>query len=92
MNEINSIYSLSFEYDGEDVTFYIGRSNDTDRRKAEHQRNAFSPSHAEYNTDKYRWIRSLCDAKVDFKLTVVVDAVVIPEIFCLATLSLRTSG
>jgi hypothetical protein len=79
MKEINSIYALSFEYDGEDITFYIGRSNDTERRKAEHHRNAFSPNHAEYATDKYRWIRSLCDAKVDFKLTVVVDAVTTDE-------------
>ena len=79
MNEINSIYALSFKYEDEDVIFYIGRSNDTERRKGEHHRNAFSPSHAEYATDKYRWIRSLCDAKVDFKLTVVVDAVTTDE-------------
>jgi len=79
MNEINSIYALTFKYEDEDITFYIGRSNDVARRKAEHHRNAFSPNHAEYNTDKYRWIRSLCDAKVDFKLTVVVDAVVTDE-------------
>jgi hypothetical protein len=79
MAEINSIYALSFKYEDEDVTFYIGRSNDIARRKAEHQRNAFSPNHAEYNTDKYRWIRSLCDVKVDFKLTVVVDAVTTDE-------------
>jgi hypothetical protein len=79
MKEINSIYALSFEYDGEDITFYVGRSNDTERRKAEHHRNAFSPNHAEYNTDKYRWIRSLCDTKVEFKLKVVVEAVTTDE-------------
>lgn len=79
MTDINSIYALSFEYDGEDITFYVGRSNDVARRRAEHQRNAFSPAHAEYSTDKYRWIRSLCDAKVDFKLRVVVDAVTTDE-------------
>jgi predicted GIY-YIG superfamily endonuclease len=65
-----TLYTLVFEAD-EPVVFYVGHTNNTDRRWTEHINNAFNENHAEYNTYKYRWIRGLKDAGIECSMVVL---------------------
>ena len=59
MNDTHSIYALVCTIDDEEIVYYIGHTNNVERRRNEHHTNPFNPNHAEYNTDKYKWSRQL---------------------------------
>lgn len=62
------IYGLQFLAGDEPVIFYVGHTNDLERRATEHLRNSDNPRHAEYNTEKYQWCRSLREQGLQFEL------------------------
>ena len=49
------------------VIFYVGHTNDLERRADEHRTNSANPRHAEYNTEKYQWCRSLREQGLEFQ-------------------------
>ena len=65
------LYTLVFDADPQPVVFYVGRTNDPERRLAEHRRAVKDQEHTEY---KYQWCRSL------ESVGLVWDLVVIDEI------------
>lgn len=68
MNKHHHIYGLFFTVDEQDIVFYVGHSNNLERRREEHLTNAVNPNHAEYLTEKYRWCRSLREQGIDYDL------------------------
>lgn len=71
---MTTLYTLFFEAEpGTPVVFYVGHTNDVDRRWTEHITNAFNPRHSEYDTYKYRWIRSLRDVGIECQMDVLHD-------------------
>lgn len=68
-----TLYTLVFEAGDEPVVFYVGHTNNADRRWNEHINNAFNENHSEYDTYKYRWIRSLKDAGIECSMVVLHD-------------------
>ena len=71
----HTIYALAFLAQDEPVIFYVGHTNNAERRRSEHQGNPFNPNHREYMTMKYRWCRSLKDLGIDYDLIVLHDDV-----------------
>jgi len=76
---VKSIYALVFDTDTGPVVFYVGCTNDIERRRAEHKRNFSDVRHVEYNTHKYRWCRALLDLDIPTRLEVLVDSAEIDE-------------
>ena len=71
-----SVYALVYEDANDDtIVFYIGCTNDPDRRQAEHRRNSLNETHTEYNTYKYQWIRQLDQHDCAFRLEVIATDV-----------------
>jgi len=69
---MTTLYTLFFEAEpGNPVVFYVGHTNDVDRRWTEHITNAFNENHQEYDTYKYRWIRSLRDIGIECQMDVL---------------------
>jgi hypothetical protein len=69
---MTTLYTLFFEAEPDNpVVFYVGHTNDVDRRWTEHINNAFNENHAEYETYKYRWIRSLRDVGIECQMDVL---------------------
>ena len=66
---MNTLYTLAFLADDEPVVFYVGHTNDIERRRREHYKNPLNPEHAEYDTYKYRWCRDLLAAGIEYTLT-----------------------
>lgn len=64
----STLYVLAFEADDEPIVFYVGHTNDIERRRQEHLNNPLNPNHAEYNTYKYQWARSLLEMGIEYKL------------------------
>ena len=64
----STLYVLAFEADDEPIVFYVGHTNDIERRRSEHMNNPLNPNHAEYNTYKYQWARSLIEMGIEYKL------------------------
>jgi len=64
----STLYVLAFEADDEPIVFYVGHTNDIERRRQEHMNNPLNPNHAEYNTYKYQWARSLIEMGIEYKL------------------------
>lgn len=71
----HSVYTLSFMIEGraEPVVFYVGHTNNPERREREHMTNPFNTEHGEYDTMKYRWCRSLRELNIDYGFAVVTD-------------------
>ena len=69
----HSLYGLCFMIGDEPVIFYVGHTNNVERRRSEHRNNPFNPNHAEYMTHKYQWCRALRDMGMDYDLVVIVD-------------------
>jgi hypothetical protein len=67
-NETHHIYGLQFQAGDDTIVFYVGHTNDLERRANEHQVNSANPRHAEYNTEKYQWCRSLREQGLEFEL------------------------
>jgi len=67
-NDAHHIYGLQFKAGDDTVIFYVGHTNDLERRATEHQVNSANPKHAEYNTEKYQWCRSLREQGLEFEL------------------------
>jgi predicted GIY-YIG superfamily endonuclease len=67
-SEYHHIYGLTFNIDDMEIVFYVGHTNDLERRQEEHLANAVNPRHAEYNTEKYRWCRSLREQGLEYAL------------------------
>jgi hypothetical protein len=69
---MTTLYTLFFEAgDDNPVVFYVGHTNDIDRRWTEHINNPFNKNHQEYETYKYRWIRSLRDVGIECQMDVL---------------------
>lgn len=64
----STLYVLAFEADDEPVVFYVGHTNDIERRRTEHMTNPLNPNHSEYMTNKYQWARSLIESGIEYKL------------------------
>jgi len=54
-----------------DCYFYVGHTDNPDRRLGEHDGNAHNPNSAEYDTLKYKWIRRLEAEGLDYFMLVV---------------------
>lgn len=67
-NKHHHIYGLQFVANELPIVFYVGHTNDMERRAAEHHRNSENPEHAEYLTEKYQWCRSLREQGLEFEL------------------------
>ena len=48
--------------------FYVGHTNDVERRRQEHMTNPLNTNHTEYMTYKYQWARSLIEMGIEYKL------------------------
>lgn len=68
MSKYHHIYGLWFPADNQEIIFYVGHTNDLERRREEHLTNAFNPRHAEYLTEKYHWCRSLREQGLEYDL------------------------
>ena len=79
MNDTHSIYALVCTIDDEEIVYYIGHTNNVERRRNEHHTNPFNPNHAEYNTDKYKWSRHLKEIGQESRLVVLVEEIVADE-------------
>ena len=67
-----SVYGLFFNHPQTGlVIFYVGCTNNIERRTQEHKRNFLDEKHTEYNTYKYRFCRELASEGIDFFLEVV---------------------
>lgn len=64
----STLYVLAFEADDEPIVFYVGHTNDIERRRQEHMTNPLNPNHAEYMTYKYQWARSLIEMGIEYML------------------------
>jgi len=64
----STLYVLAFEADDEPIVFYVGHTNDVERRRSEHMNNPLNPNHSEYTTYKYQWARSLIEMGIEYKL------------------------
>ena len=62
------LYTLVFDAEPEPVVFYVGHTNDPDRRAAEHRRAAADLKNTEY---KYRWCRELTAVGIGWDFVVV---------------------
>lgn len=67
MSKHHHIYALQFMIGDSPVVFYVGHTNDLERRAEEHRTNSANPNHAEYNTEKYQWCRSLREQGLEFE-------------------------
>jgi len=70
---MQTLYTLAFLADNEPVVFYVGHTNDVERRRREHFKNPLNPEHAEYDTYKYRWCRDLLAAGIEYTLTPILE-------------------
>lgn len=70
---MQTLYTLAFLAGDEPVVFYVGHTNDVERRRGEHTRNPLNPKHAEYDTYKYRWCRDLISAGIEYTLTPILE-------------------
>jgi len=68
MSKHHHIYALQFRAGDDDIVFYVGHTTDLERRAGEHQANSQNPRHAEYETEKYQWSRSLRRQGLEFEL------------------------
>lgn len=68
MSKHHHIYALQFIVDNKPIVFYVGHTNDLERRADEHRNNSRNPNHAEYNTEKYQWARSLDEQAIAWQL------------------------
>ena len=64
----STLYVLAFEADDEPIVFYVGHTNDIERRRSEHMNNPLNTNHPEFNTYKYQWARSLLESGIEYKL------------------------
>jgi hypothetical protein len=70
---MDTLYTLAFLADNHPVVFYVGHTNDIERRRREHFKNPLNAEHPEYNTYKYRWCRDLLAADVEYTLTPIQE-------------------
>lgn len=64
------LYTLVFDADPKPVIFYVGRTNDPERRLAEHRRAVKDQEHTEY---KYQWCRSLEAIDLNWDLVTICE-------------------
>jgi hypothetical protein len=67
----HAVYGLAFVIEDEPIIFYVGHTNNVERRTHEHANNPFNPNHSEYNTMKYRWCRQLHESQLSYDLFVI---------------------
>ena len=67
-NKHHHIYGLQFIVNDSPIVFYVGHTNDLERRADEHRNNSQNPEHREYHTEKYRWCRSLGEQGIAWTL------------------------
>ena len=72
-----SVYVLNTN--GPVIQFYVGCTSDTNRRFSEHRNNSRNPNHAEYNTNKYKFIRELDAMNLSWSLTILTDEIMVDE-------------
>ena len=64
------IYTLSYDMGTDEHFFYVGHTDNPDRRYAEHLRDAFAVNGKSYNTLKYRWIRHLASIGIEYHMKI----------------------
>lgn len=62
------LYTLVFDAEPEPVVFYVGHTNDPDRRRREHIQAVKNHENTEY---KYQWCRSLAEVGLSWDLVVI---------------------
>lgn len=67
-SKYHHIYGLWFAAEDQEIVFYVGHTTNLERRREEHLTNAFNPRHAEFDTEKYRWCRSLREQGLEYDL------------------------
>ena len=67
----HAVYGLAFVIEDQPIIFYVGHTNNVERRTREHTNNPFNPNHNEYDTMKYRWCRQLHDMQISYDLFVI---------------------
>jgi len=71
--KMDTVYTLAYMDSGEPIVFYVGHTNNIERRRREHAVNPLNPEHAEYDTYKYRFCRGLLEAGIEYALTPIVE-------------------
>jgi hypothetical protein len=66
------IYLLGYNINGPEY-FYVGHTNDPERREAEHKRDSVNPDNPSYDTAKYRFIRELNARNIPWTFTVAEE-------------------
>ena len=64
------LYTLVFDAEPEPVVFYVGHTNNLQRREAEHRSSAKNTLNSEY---KYRWIRELELLAIDWHMVPICE-------------------
>lgn len=75
---IKSVYVLQIAVDNP-IVFYVGCTNDINRRAREHELNSHNPEHPEYYTYKYQTIRDIEAAGLTWEMQVEVLSAEIDE-------------
>lgn len=75
---IKSVYVLQIAVD-DPIVFYVGCTNDINRRAREHELNSHNPEHPEYYTYKYQTIRDIEAAGLTWEMQVEVLSAEIDE-------------
>lgn len=64
------IYTLSYDMGTDEHFFYVGHTDNPDRRYAEHLRDAFAVNGKSYDTLKYKWVRHLALIGVEWHMKI----------------------
>jgi hypothetical protein len=67
------IYLLGYNISGDTEYFYVGHTNDPERRHKEHKRDSLDENSASYDTAKYRFIRELVARDIPWTFTVAEE-------------------
>lgn len=75
---IKSVYVLQIVLE-DPIVFYVGCTNDINRRAREHELNSHNPEHPEYQTYKYQTIRDIESAGLTWEMQVEVLSAEVDE-------------
>ena len=77
---MKSVYGLCFNDERNNpIVFYVGCTDNVDRRNKEHKRNPFNQNHNEYNTYKYQFCRFLTEHNIEYNLEELVTSAEIDD-------------
>ena len=69
--KFTQVYQLEFTLNGRVHPFYIGMTQDPERREREHRTHPHNPNSSDYNNYKYQLIRELDANKIEWRMTIL---------------------